>query len=302
MPGTPQTLQVPPPVSVQTILYNTYLQIISGGGNTPFVGPLDTLVSQGATIARAWSQRRLLSTYTGPADILRGNGSGSPEATINYLANGEYDLTAAEAARVAGGGTQAFRKTWYDQTLNSDATQSTAANQPPFTTSVRAKGAIGGIASTDCHLPFDASNIIGQFFIYCILTEATTTTRAIIGPSINTATSYLRVTSAKVIQASYPTILQTSSGAATGANSIALFHDPINAASKIFVNGSLVVTGNSGSNSMPTNSRIGSSGGVSSSWFTNAGCTISEMIIFGQDPTGLSGWSAFETAARAYYA
>lgn len=32
MPGTPQTLQVPPPVSVQTILYNTYLQIGSAGG------------------------------------------------------------------------------------------------------------------------------------------------------------------------------------------------------------------------------------------------------------------------------
>lgn len=298
MPGTPQTLQVPPPVSVQTILYNTYLQIISGGGNTPFVGPLDALVSQGATIARAWSQRRLLSTYTGPADILRGNGSGSPEATISYLPNGEYDLTAAEAARVAGGGTQAFRKTWYDQTLNSNATQSTAANQPPFTTSVRAKGAIGGIASTDCFLPFSGS-IAQPFFVYAIVTAIPAGNRYLIGGTSAGAT-YFRVASATyTLTAVYGSTITAVAGA-IGANSVALHGN--GSSSQIYSNGTSLVTGNAGTSSIPSSSRIGSGGTSASSWFTDAGNTISELIIFQGNPTALAGWSAFETAARAYYA
>jgi len=297
MAGVPQTLQIPPPVSIQTMLYNTYLQII-GGGNAPFVGPLDALVSQGATIARAWSQRRLLSTYTGPADILRGNGSGSPEATISYLANGEYDLTAAEAARVAGGGTQAFRKTWYDQTLNSNATQITAANQPPFTTSVRAKGAIGGIASTDCFLPFSGS-IAQPFFVYAIVTvESPSTSRHLIG-SISTLSSFIRVGVSFSFASSWSSLLTNASGA-SGANSLANLAN--GASSNLYRNGSVVVSGGNGSNSMPLSMRIGSAGTAASSWFAEAGNTISEMIIFQGNPTALAGWSSFETAARAYYA
>jgi hypothetical protein len=300
MPGTPQTLQVPPPVSVQTILYNTYLQIISGGNTPAFVGPLDTLVSQGATIARAWSQRRLLSTYTGPADILRGNGSGSPEATINYLANGAYDLTAAEAARVAGGGTQAFRKTWYDQSTNAtNASQSTAANQPPFTTSVRARGAIGGIASSDCYLPFTLTGLTKPFFVFIVATALPSGTRYLFGTTL-TISRFLYVDINADARLNYGTNLNTTGSVITDITTIGALVN--GASSAIYADGSLIQSGNSGTTAAQTSWRIGSAGTSASSWFTDAGNTISEMIIFQGNPTLLAGWSAFETAAMAYYA
>jgi len=271
----------------------------NGAAGAPFVGDLDTLVAQGATLNRVYSQRRLLASYTGAADILRGNGTGSPEATINYLANGDYDLTAAAAAAAAGGGTQAFRKTWYDQTGNGDATQGTAANQPPFTTSVRAKGAIGGIASTDCYLPFTGS-ISQPFFIYAIVTIGSFSAARYIVGGTSAGATYLRVNGSIVtLTALYGATLTFSSGA-LGASSLAVLAN--GGSSALYNNGASIITGNVGTNAIPFSSRIGSGGTSTSSWFTDAGSTISELIIFGSDPTGLAGWSAFETAARAYYA
>lgn len=302
MAGVPQTLQIPPPVSIQTMLYNTYLQII-GGGNAPFVGPLDALIGPGVTVARAYSQRRLLASYTGPADILRSNGVGLPETTINYLPNGDYDLSSAAGAAAAGGGTQAFRKTWRDQSGNSfDATTITAVNQPPFTTSIQSKGAIGGIASTDCYLNFDASSINPTFCVYCIISEAVAGTRAMIGPQVNTSNNYIRYNSAKTVSASWPAIYSSSVGAGAGAKSITVIANVAGTGSQIRVNNAIVGTGTSPPNSMPSAMRIGSSGGISSSWFTDAGNTISEMIIFNGNPTSLAGWNAFDSVARSYYA
>jgi len=270
----------------------------NGAAGAPFVGDLDTLVAQGATLNRVYSQRRLLASYTGAADILRGNGTGSPEATINYLANGDYDLTAAAAAAAAGGGTQAFRKTWYDQTGNGDATQGTAANQPPFTTSVRAKGAIGGIASTDCYLPFTGS-ISQPFFIYAIVTVGTLATNRYIVGGTSAGATYFRSGSSFTLTALYGASLSQVTGS-LGANSLALRGN--GGSSELYNNGVSILTGNIGTNAIPSSSRIGSGGSTASSWFTDASNTISELIIFGGDPTGLAGWSAFETAARAYYA
>jgi len=267
-------------------------------GAPAFVGPLDALVGQGATVARAYSQRRLLTSYTGAADILRGDGTGSPEATINYLASGDYDLTAAEAARVAGGGSQAFRKTWYDQTGNSDATQGTAAKQPFFTTSVRAKGAIGGIDSPDCYLSFSGS-IAQPFFIYAIVTFTSAGANRYVVGGTSTAATYLRCGSLATLTANYGASL-VSVGGADSADSLALLGN--GGSSKLYNNGTIVVSGNAGSSLMPSSSRIGSGGTGLSSWFTDAENTISELIIFTGDPTLLAGWSDFETAARAYYA
>jgi hypothetical protein len=273
-------------------------QLLAAYGEVPFVGPLDALIAQGATVARAWSQRRLLSSYTGAADILRGNGTGSPEAMINFLGNGDYDLTAAEAARVAAGGFQAFRKTWYDQSGGGfHATQATNANQPPFTTSVRAKGAIGGAASTDCFLPFTGS-IAQPFFVYAIVTVAATANRYLIGGTSAGAT-YIRVSSSFALTSLWGSTLTIADGAVS-ANSLANLVN--GGSSKLYKNGSVLVSGANGSASLPSSARIGSGGTSASSWFTDGGATISEMIIFGSDPTGLAGWSAFESAARDYYA
>ena len=269
-------------------------------GGASFVGPLDTLVGQGATVARAWSQRRVLSSYVGAADILRGNGTGSPEATINYLASGDYDLTAAEAARVAGGGSQAFRKTWYDQSINvSDATQATAANQPPFTTSIRAKGAIGGIASTDCYLPFTLSGLTKPFFVFIVMSPSLAASRYLFGTT-STSSKFLYINFSGNCRLNFGTSLTTANGEAGGATTIGALVN--GATSKIYVDGTLILSGDSGSTAAPSAWRIGSAGTSTSSWFTDDGNTISEMIIFTGDPTLLASWSAFETAARAYYA
>jgi len=265
----------------------------------PFVGTLDTLVAQGATVVRAYSQRRLLAAYTGPADILRGNGSGSPETTVNYLASGNYDLTTAAAAAAASGGSQAYRKTWYDQSGgNFHATQTTASLQPPFTTILRAKGAIGGLASTDGYLSF-TGGLAQPFFIFAIISAGPmASTRYLVGAPTSTTFSIRSTTGASIIQMSYGALLAAALG--TGKKSVGFLAS--GASSKIYVGGVLKTTGNTGTNSLPSDSRIGSSGAASTSWFIEAGSSISELIVFNGDPTGLAGWSAFETAASAYYA
>ena len=271
-----------------------------------FVGPLDTLdlSAYGITVERAYSQRRLLASYIGSADILRGNGSGSPESTIEYLSNGDYDLDSAEAARVAGGGTQAYRRTWYNQAPGGgfNATQNTASRQPPFTTSLRSKGAIGGIASTDNYLSFTA-NIAQQFFIYAIVTidtDGVGSSRTIVGGT--NGTNHFRAQVAQTLHASFGSSLTATGESGTGKVSLAV--RAFGNTSALYRNGVEVINGNAGSNSLPTSSRIGSNGTQLTSWFADAGNSISELIIFRglNNPAQIPGWSAFDAATRAYYA
>lgn len=265
-----------------------------------FVGALDPLVAQGATVVRAYSQRRLLAAYTGPADILRGNGSGSPETTVNYLASGNYDLTTAAAAAAASGGSRAYRKRWYDQSGgNFHATQPTPSLQPPFTTSLRAKGAIGGLASTDGYLSFNGG-LAQPFFVFAIVTVGALATQRYLLGNTSTSLNFIRVaTSAASVQMHYGTTATTASSV-SGSRSLGFLAS--GAGSKIYVGGVLKTTANAGTNSLPAASRIGSAGVASTSWFIEAGSSISEFIVFNGDPTGLAGWGAFVTAASAYYA
>lgn len=88
MAGIPQTLQTPPPVSVQTMLYNTYLQIIGGG--TSFVGALDNYVDD---MLEAWSWRRkLLSSYSGGAFEVRRESDDATDEVV-YGSDGELALS-----------------------------------------------------------------------------------------------------------------------------------------------------------------------------------------------------------------
>lgn len=89
----------------------------------PFVGALDTIPASAA----AYSTRRLLSSYTGPAIRVR-RSSDNAEADIGFTAAGDLDTTALLAHVGAGNG---FVTTWYDQSGNGrNATQTTAGNQP----------------------------------------------------------------------------------------------------------------------------------------------------------------------------
>ena len=268
----------------------------SGTAAAPFVGPLDTLVAQGATIIRAHSFRRLLTSYTGSAaNLLRGNGSGSPEADIAFLPDGSYDLAAAEALRTSGGGTQAFCRCWYDQAGQVlSAEQPTTANQPPFTTSVVAKGALGGVASPNCWLTLPGGVGSQPFFIYAIVTTGTPSgSRHVVGAPISTA-NYLRATTTGFTSNFGASLSVTT--ATAGTKSLAAYAN--GASSVLYRNGTVIASGNNGSGS--NLARLGASG-TNTSWFTEAGFTLSEFIVFSGDPTALAGWSAFEAAARAYY-
>lgn len=95
-------------------------------------------------------------------------------------------------------------------------------------------------------------------------------------------------------------VVATAAGSVSGSRSLGFLAS--GAGSKIYVGGVLKTTANAGTNSLPAASRIGSAGVASTSWFIEAGSSISEFIVFNGDPTGLAGWGAFVTAASAYYA
>lgn len=300
MPGTTQTLQVPPPVSVQTILYNTYLQII-GGGNTPFVGPLDTLIAQGATFLHASSVRRLSSSYTGPACRLRGNGA-SVEADIAFLPDGTLDLAAAAAVAADSGGTQATWVTAYDQTGAANATQSVTGNQPLFGTDFESLGAMQGTGSAR-HLDVNLGTLPNPSFI-CFVTNvnSVSSTRHLLGTSA-TSSAYCRLvlnSSSQTWSATAGSVLTSVSSVSLGKN---LFGFLVNSAmSANYLGGSLDIVGNTGNTNLNMSAaRIGRSGVSTTTWFNSAGNTMSEVIVFNGDPTALAGWPAFVAAQKAYF-
>lgn len=130
-----------------------------------FVGALDTLIAQGATLRAAYSVRRLLSSYTGNACRLRGNGTGSPVADIPFLSDGSLDLDAANALATQDGGLAAFWHTAYDQAELVDAVQTVEASQPIFGTSFEAKGSMGGTNPASTYLNMNLGTItLPSFF------------------------------------------------------------------------------------------------------------------------------------------
>ena len=50
-----------------------------------------------------------------------------------------------------------------------------------------------------------------------------------------------------------------------------------------------------------TNGRIGSVATTTTNWFSVAGQTMSEFIVFGNDPTGLAGWPDFMAAQKTHF-
>jgi hypothetical protein len=300
MAGVPQTLQIPPPVSIQTMLYNTYLQII-GGGNAPFVGPLDTLVAQGATFLYAGSSQRLLTSYTGNACRLQGNGTGSPEAEIGYLSNGNIDLAAVAAIAAQDGGTEAFGVTWYDQLGVRNATQSTAANRMPFSTALNAKGGWGNGVAMQKWFNLNLGTVPFPFFVSAVIkTSYIFSNRIILGTSASSSNRFMGLSDAAMFQNWGAQLIGTSTEVGDGLHALGYLANGAN--SKHFLNGSLLLTGNaSNTQSVMTAGRIGAHSTTSQSWLNTAGNAIMEMVIFSMDPTGLAGWNAFQANQLARF-
>jgi hypothetical protein len=301
MAGVPQTLQIPPPVSIQTMLYNTYLQII-GGGNAPFVGPLDALVAQGATLLYAASSYRLLSSYAGGASRLQGNGTGSPEAEIGFLANGQLDLAAAAAIAADSGGTAAFGVTWYNQAGGTNATQATAASRMPFSTALNAKGGWGNGSASATYFDLNLGTVTFPIYLSAVVKIVTPPlSRILLGTSASATSRYMRVFSGGAMQQSWgSTITGTGNEVTNGLRLLGFLADGAN--SKNILDGTVLLTGNTnGTLNDMSSGRIGASSGGSTAFLNTAGNAILEFVLFSMDPTGLAGWSAFEANQLARF-
>jgi hypothetical protein len=298
MAGVPQTLQIPPPVSIQTMLYNTYLQII-GGGNAPFVGPLDALVAQGATFLYAGSSQRLLTSYTGPLCRLQGNGTGSPEADIGYLANGKIDLSAAADIAAQSGGTAAFGVTWYGQAGGRNATQAAAASRMKFSTAMNANGGWGDGVPANTWMDLNLGTISFPFYVSAVVRTSVLGTRPLLGTSASSSNRFMR-TSGGAMQQNWggTSMSGTALEVADGLHVLGYLANSVS--SKHFLDGALLLTGNPGTTQTSMISgRIGSDN--FSRWLNTANTAIFEMVIFSMDPTGLAGWNDFQANQLARY-
>lgn len=268
------------------------------GGAPAFVGPLDALISQGATLRHASSVRRLLSSYTGPACKLRGNGAGTLE-DINYLADGSLDLATAAALAVADGGTQALWHTSYDNAELVNAVQATDGSQPLFGVDYEAKGAMQG-AGASRFLGINLGTLPNPSFVsFLINDQAGTGTRHLLGTSAS-GSAYCRRSNA-VTQQSWGALLASGAGSA-GKHTLGFL---VNGASSVnYINGTQDGVGDTGNTLLDMSAAmIGRSASALAvgSWFGSTGNTISEFIVFDGDPTGLAGWSDFVTAQKAYF-
>ncbi len=261
-----------------------------------FVGPLDALVAQGASLIAGFANRRLASSYLGAPAILQSNDTGNPEASIPFDSSGNIDLAAVTT--LIGGGTVARYKTWHDQFSGGrDVTQATQANQPPFSTSTIATGAVE-IAVAGASLASASFAITQPFTVFAVVKTASGTNRTILGhlDGASTTANTCRAATGDRMDGNY--VVNASSlpvTLATGTLGLVRFY--INGASSaIYVNESGTTGLNAGTNN-PTGLRpflnnIGGNGFIG---------TCPELIVFSGNPSGLAGWASFIAATQAYY-
>lgn len=267
-----------------------------------FSGPLDALIAQGATLLYAGSVRRLLSSWTGNAMRLQGNGTGTPIAAIPFLANGDLDLTAAAAAASAGGGTAAAGETWHDQSGRLDATQTTIANQMPFSVAVESKGGWGdGNAALSTWLELNLGTVSFPIFVQCVAHVVSgAAPRYLLGTAASTADRICATANLAMRQSWGTTMSGTASEITAGNNTLGFLAN--GASSQNYLNGTSIKTGDAGNTATDmSGGRIGCPSAATFNWLASAGNSLSEIIIFSGNPTGLAGWSTFVANQKSYF-
>lgn len=268
----------------------------SGAGGV--AGALDTLLNQGATLEAAYSQRLLRAAYTGAAGTLRGNGTGSPEADIGFI-GGDLDQSAIATLIANGGGTKAFWKTWKDQSMNArHATQATTANQPEFAAGAHSKGSLLCDGSND-RLVTSSFSTTQPMFVFTVLVTSDIATFSYYCGSAGSSPGFMGLyyysglggyCGTSFTPNSPPLMLTNNAWAACGVKMNG-------ASSSMAKNNGTAQTGSLGTNGIVSGWVIGDRFDFGKPW----NGSIAEQIIFSGDPTGLAGWSAFWTAAQAYY-
>ena len=265
-----------------------------------FVGPLDALIAQGATLRHASSVRRLLSSYTGSACRLV-NPTTFNEANIPFLADGTLDITAVEILR--DGSNVTWSKAYDQSGFFRDAAQVQYTSQPLFSTSVMSRGAMQGTGAQGKFLDVDLSPISGNnrpFFVLAVVNVGSTVSqRYLLGFALSSL-YYIRQNLTS-FQSAWTTQLSSGIGG-IGKKTLGAW---VNFASSTnYINGVYQIEGDTGSDSLDSflpNSRIGRGTTTTTSWFNTANQAISEFIVFNNDPTLLPGWPAFVAAQNAHF-
>jgi hypothetical protein len=245
----------------------------------------------------------LVSSHTGPIARLQGNGTGSPEADIGYLSNGQIDLAAASAIATQDGGNEAFGVTWYGQLGGRNATQSSAASRMPFSTVMNAKGGWGnGVAQSGVGFSLNLGTLVlPVFFSIVAKYEYEGAIRTLIGDFSTASNRYVRISSS-TLQSNWGTALNGTLGDVTS-GVYALGFLANGTSSKHYRNGTLLTTGNAGNTQLGmSGGRIGRTISNSTVYLAGAGNAILEVIVFNMDPTSLPGWSSFVTNQLARFA
>jgi len=259
---------------------------------------LDVLLNQGAVLLRAYSVRQLRTSYPGQCCRLRGNGTGSPEADIPFT-SGALDKSAVATLKANGGGSATFWTKFYDQAGNADATQSTAANQVRYGESVFSTGAMGdSTAQTNTWMDFPMGTLSAPFSVWVVCNcGGTGSLRMLVGVS-NSSSIGLSYGASRIVSENWGATL-TGVITSLKRNIIGVCNG---ASSSIYIGGTQMATGNSGSGNTYATMRIGAGSAPSSANFFGTGMNaITEVIVFGSDPTKLAGWSAFTAAAKSYF-
>lgn len=276
-------------------------QVLASYGG--FVGPLDTLMAQGATLLYAGSVRRLLSSWTGDSMRLQGNGTGTPIAAIPFLANGDLDLTAAAAAASAGGGTAAAGETLYDQTGTLDAVQTDTTKQPPFDTTLQTKGGFGSPTAGGVRYFLRSFGTLNfpVFFCFVVNFKSTGTSLQIISGQIATRYCGIVLSGPNMVMSQNWGSLAAGSANVTNGKHI-LGYLANGASSAFYLDGSAAGTGDANTTQTDmTAARIGNPTIGTVGFFRDAENIISEVVVFSGDPTGLAGWSTFVANQKSYF-
>lgn len=268
--------------------------MLASASQEAFVGPLDALVAQGAVLIAGFSNRRLAASYLGAPAILQSNDTGNPEASIPFDANGNIDLSAVTA--LIGGGTVARYKTWNDQFSGGhNVTQTTQANQPPFSTATVATGAVE-IAVAGASLASASFAISQPFTVFAVVKATSGANRTILAhlDGASSVTNTCRTSSTGQMIGNYGA---SANGPTLTSGTLGLARFYINGASSaIYVNESGTTGLNAGANN-PTGLRPF----LSNTGFNGFVGTCPELIVFSGDPSGLVGWASFIAATQTYY-
>jgi len=268
---------------------------MGGGAGGAFVGALDLLTSP--TVAFAISPQKLRAAYSGNAFRLRSDGAGSPEENFGFTSAGDLDIAAVTAWLTSTSGSNAYGRTFYDQSTNArDAGQGLSANQPLFAAGALSKGQFTFDGTNDC---FDTASwsLAQNFTIWTVLDTAVLTGLNYSSGTLGSTPTFGGTYKNSAIPGAYFGASANHPTESYTANTLSWSCYHVNgASSSLIFNGTASGTLNFGTTGINGGWRVG---GRFDTVRWNG--KIVEQIIFAGDATTLPGWSAFLANRQAYF-